>query len=109
MIPNQGEDAAAERNTTAVERNGRTVNVKGKPTSVRKQVGDGEMAKERKGQSTSIIGWDKYILASIKKEKKKRNCCKKIKIITADDVQLTAGTANSGITVENREIDKCEK
>lgn len=31
--------------------------------------GDGEMAKERKGQSTSIIGWDKHILASIKKER----------------------------------------
>lgn len=69
MIPNQGEDAAAERNTTAVERNGRTVNVKGKPTSIRKQGGDGEMAKERKGQSTSIIGWDEHILASIKKER----------------------------------------
>lgn len=79
MIPNQGEDAAAERNTTAVERNGRTVNVKGKPTSVRKQVGDGEMAKERKGQSTSIIGWDKHILASIKKREEEKKLLQKNK------------------------------
>lgn len=51
MIPNQGEDAAAERNTTAVERNGRTVNVKGKPTSVRKQ---GAMVKWLKKEKARV-------------------------------------------------------
>lgn len=57
MIPNQCEDAAAEKILQLWKETGeRLMLEESQPQS--ENGGDGEMAKERKGQSTSIIGFN---------------------------------------------------